>query len=105
MADHEIKFTFNFDKFLATTVLCVLAMLAVRCLIAFVMLAVVPSTDAGNLYAFAGVLMLAFSSLVVDTVIAAIVAFVFGAKGWSRKAAVVSCAALGLIIPLLFGGL
>lgn len=104
MSDREIKFTFNFDKFITTTVLGVLAMLAVRCLIAFVALIVAPKGDAANLYVFAGLLMVAFSSLFADAVMAAIVAFVAGAKGWSRKTAIYICLPLGVLSTLLFGG-
>lgn len=104
MSDQEITFKFNFDKFFATTFLGVMAMLAVRCAAAFIALAVISSTDMRNLLAFAGILMLAFSSLFSDVVIAAIVSFVFGAKGWSRKAAVGTCAVVGLGSMFLFGG-
>ncbi len=97
-------FTVSFDpiRLLGNAVVALVGGFVGNFVAAIIMAAITPSLDGGSLYAFAGLLMLAFSMIIVKVVIAVVIAAIATATATSPGAATFCCFWVTAVIGFLF---
>ena len=98
----NINISFDPIRLLGNAVVAFVGGLLGNFVAAIIVAAVTPSLDGGSLYAFAGLLMLAFSMLFIKVVIAVIVAAIAMATTSTPKAAAFRAFWVTGVIGLLF---